>query len=105
MGRLCRVFHQMQHHLWKLQPQGIHEFVLSLMSVHDELAVVSREETVLKIVKMLTEKVEEQRKTVFLTCIEWFTGNKSWAEKGGKKGPDGKVKGTMIGWTIDEETE
>ena len=41
------------------------------------------------------EKVEEQRKHVPLTCIEWFTHNDSWAEKGSGS------NATVIGWSPD----
>jgi hypothetical protein len=83
----------MQAHVWQQQPQGIHPFVLTLMSIHDELAVVSAEEHVEPIKAAVTEKVAEQREHVPLTAIEWFTHNKSWAEKG-----DGENK-TVIGWS------
>ena len=82
-----------QSAVWELQPQGIHEFVLTLMSIHDELAVVSKEEVVPRIQEAIERKVEEQRETVPLTSIEWYTGNKSWSEK--SHGEDGIV----IGWS------
>ncbi len=81
-----------QAEVWKIQPQGIHEFVLTLMSIHDELAVVSDINVVPIIREALEQKVEEQRETVPLTSIDWYTGNKSWAEKS-----SGKEKVT-IGW-------
>jgi hypothetical protein len=87
----------MQHELWTLQPTGIHPFRISLMSVHDELAVVTKEHTVPDVLKKLEAKVAEQRKVIPLTSIEWFTGNKSWAEKG--HGEEGRV----IGWNLKEE--
>lgn len=86
----------MQAHIWGAQPQGIHPFVLWLMSVHDELAVVSEEDKVEQIKQLVTEKVEEQRETIPLTSIDWFTNNKSWAEKG-----SGHNK-TVIGWNLEE---
>lgn len=82
----------MQAAVWGLQPQGIHPFVLTLMSIHDELAVVSEAQTVPLIEQEIEKKVSEQCKHVPLTSIEWFTGNKSWAEKG-----DGQNK-KDIGW-------
>lgn len=72
----------MQHEVWKLQPQGIHPFRLTLMSIHDELAVVSPEQVVPEINEIIENKVNEQCLTVPLTCIEWFNYNRSWAEKG-----------------------
>jgi hypothetical protein len=87
----------MQHELWTLQPQGIHPFVISLMSVHDEIAAVTKAETVPAMNKKLEDKVNEQRKTIPLTSIEWFTGNRSWDEKG--HGEEGRV----IGWNLEEE--
>ena len=82
----------MQSHVWEMQPQGIHPFVLTLMSIHDELAVVSEASEVSDIRDRVADKVAEQRETVPLTSIEWFTNNKSWAEKG--TGEEGEV----IGW-------
>jgi hypothetical protein len=89
----------MQSHVWKRQPQGIHPFVLWLMSIHDELAVVSGEEEVEPVKRAVQEKVEEQREHVPLTSIEWFTNNKSWAEKG-----DGQNK-TVIGWQPEDSDD
>ena len=85
----------MQAAVWGLQPQGINPFVLTLMSIHDELATVSGPETVPLIEEVIVDKVEEQREYVPLTRIDWFTGNKSWAEKG--HGSNEK----NIGWQPD----
>lgn len=82
----------MQAHIWQLQPQGIHPFELTLMSIHDELAVVSSSGLVEEVKVCVQNKVEEQREHVPLTCIEWFTNNKSWAEKGHGQNM------TIIGW-------
>lgn len=81
----------MQSALWELQPAGIHPFKLALMSIHDELAVVSLPNLLPEIDNALEAKVKEQCKRVPLTSIEWFTGNKSWAEK--SHGAVGKVYG------------
>jgi hypothetical protein len=86
----------MQAAVWELQPRGIHPYELTLMSIHDELAVVSQPELVDNITSKVVDKVAEQRKTIPLTCIEWFTNNKSWAEKG--SGSNGHI----IGWTPEE---
>jgi hypothetical protein len=83
----------MQATVWGLQPQGIHPFKLTLMSIHDELAVVSRPETCDEIRRVIEEKVEEQREAIPLTSIEWFTGNKSWAET-----KDDEKEGVVLGW-------
>jgi hypothetical protein len=82
----------MQAAVWSLQPTGIHPFRLTLMSIHDELAVVCPPQYVDKVNGVIEEKVTEQCETVPLTCINWFNGNKSWAEKG-----DG-ANGTFYGW-------
>ena len=82
----------MQAAVWEIQPQGIHEFLVTLMSIHDELAVVSDEKTVPVIQQVLESKVAEQCSVIPLTSIEWFTGNKSWAEKG--HGAEGR----FFGW-------
>jgi len=82
----------MQAAVWKIQPQGIHPFKLTLMSIHDELAVVTPPEVVSEVQEVLESKVAEQCKVIPLTSIEWFTGNKSWAEKG--HGAEGR----FFGW-------
>ena len=82
----------MQAEVWETQPQGIHPFLLTLMSIHDELAVVSAAEMAEEIKNTIECKVQHQRKTVPLTSIEWFTGNKTWAEKA-----DGE-DGVILGW-------
>lgn len=82
----------MQAAVWTIQPQGIHPFRLTLMSIHDELAVVCPPQHVDKVNEVIEKKVDEQCQTVPLICIEWFNGNKSWAEKG-----DG-ANGRTIGW-------
>lgn len=87
----------MQSYLWQLQPHGIHPFELTLMSIHDELAVCSPEELVEKIKERVIQKVARQREHVPLTSIEWFTNNANWAEKG-----DGQNK-TVVGWSPEEE--
>jgi len=81
----------MQYEIWRLQPQGIHPFRLTLMSIHDELAVVSPESVVSEINQRIEKKVEEQCLTIPLTKIEWFNYNKSWAEK--SSGHQGHVYG------------
>ena len=81
----------MQAEVWKIQPQGIHPFKLSLMSIHDELAVVTPPDVVPEVQDTLESKVAEQCKIIPLTSIEWFTGNKSWAEKG--HGAEGRIFG------------
>jgi hypothetical protein len=93
----------MQAEVWKLQPCGIHPFRLTLMSIHDELAVVSKPEVCDEIRDTIENKVKEQRKTVPLTSIEWFTGNKSWAEKA--DGQDGIILGWNPKATEGNETE
>lgn len=87
----------MQAEVWKLQPQGIHPFKLTLMSIHDELAVVSKPELVDTITETIRDKVEQQRKYVPLTAIDWYTHNHSWEEKG-----FGQNK-HHIGWKPGEE--
>lgn len=83
--------------VWDLQPQGIHPFQLALMSVHDELAVVSKPDMVNPIREAIEAKVAEQREVIPLTRIEWFSNNRSWVEKGSGQNMVG------IGWSPEEE--
>ncbi len=83
----------MQAAVWAIQAWGIHPFRLTLMSIHDELAVVSEESEVAEIKAVITAKVAEQCETVPLTSIEWYTNVSSWAEVKSKAS-----KGLVIGW-------
>lgn len=85
--------------VWDTQPQGIHPYRLTLMSIHDELAVVSTPEAVKEIEQRIQDKVSEQVKMVELTSIQWFTGNESWSEKGAGN------NGRFIGWAPPEKVE
>lgn len=82
----------MQSALWTLQPTGIHPFRLTLMSIHDELAVVCPPDVVPQVNAVVKAKIEEQCETVPLTSMNWFNGNQSWAEKGSG------ATGQMFGW-------
>ena len=92
----------MQAAVWDIQPTGIHPFKLTLMSIHDELAVVHHEDITEQIKERIATKVAEQCEVVPLTSIEWYTDNPSWAEKS-----DGSedAECEIFGWSPDLETE
>lgn len=86
----------LQHEVWKLQPQGIHEFVLLPATIHDELFVVSRPETVPTISKTVGDTISNQQEKIPLLAMEWVERAKSWANKGDHS----ELK---FGWVAPEE--
>ena len=87
----------LHYRVWGVQPKGIHPFKLSLMSIHDELQVVSPPEMVEPIFHEAEQYVAEVEAQVPLISLEWASGMKSWAEKG--------AEGTILGWTEDKVTQ
>lgn len=70
----------LQGKIWELQPQGIHPFVLSLMSIHDELVVVTEdEETSLRVAAVVNAKVNLQSEDIPLLALDWGEGLTSWS--------------------------
>jgi hypothetical protein len=83
--------------VWDLQPVGIAPFKLTLMSIHDELCVISEADMVDKVTNRVYTTIEEQREEVPLLAMEWMTHATSWAGKTNKQGTKHKM-----GWHLDE---
>ncbi len=83
----------LQSAVWDIQPVGIHPFLLTLMSIHDELCVVSKEEVVDEVTSTVSNTIESQREDVPLLAMDWMSHASSWAGKTSKKG-----KMYKIGW-------
>ena len=83
----------LQCDVWDIQPVGIEPFMLTLMSIHDELCVVSEKEHVDKVRQVVYTCINEQRKAIPLLSMEWMTHATSWASKTNKQGEK-----HQIGW-------
>lgn len=86
----------LHYRVWCIQPKGIHPFKLSLMSIHDELQVVSRPDVVDEVFEAAKGYLEEVESRVPLISLEWSSGLKSWADKG--------AKGVILGWSEAKAT-
>lgn len=84
----------LHYRVWSVQPRGIHPFKLTLMSIHDELQVVSEEKMLEPIFEVAKEYVEEIEAQVPLISLEWAHGMASWAEKG--------ASGVILGWSEEK---
>lgn len=91
----------LQAEIWDEQPQGIHEFRLTVMSIHDEIAVVSRPEYVQVISDRVEKKVNEQCERVPLIALEWGRYLKNWFHL--KKAKPGKDDMISCGWREDAQ--
>jgi hypothetical protein len=87
----------LQSAVWTLQPVGIAPFVLSLMSIHDEICVVSDENMVDEVANVVYTCIKEQQVRVPLLAMEWMSHATSWAGKTNKQGTKRKM-----GWSLDE---
>lgn len=86
----------LQSAVWKMQPQGIHPFVVKPATIHDELFVVSLPQDVDQISQIVSDTIREQGVTIPLLAMDWNTYANSWANKGDKGG-------TTFGWVPPEE--
>lgn len=92
----------LHYRVWELQPKGIHPFKLSLMSVHDELIVVSPQPMVPVVREAAHGYVNEIEQQIPLIAIEWAVNCPSWASlKGGGNPADKEV----FGWTLEKSVE
>ena len=80
----------LHYRVWDLQPRGIRPFKLCLMSIHDELQVVSPPEMADEVFGAAAGYLEEVEARVPLISLEWASDLKSWADKG--------AKGVVLGW-------
>lgn len=86
----------LQMAVWTLQPTGIAPFKLSLMSIHDELCVVSEPDVVDEVTNVVYTCIERQRSDVPLLAMDWLSHATSWAGKTTKEGSK-----TKMGWRIE----
>lgn len=67
---------EVQHAIWKLQPTGVHEWVVQPFNMHDEV-VVSHS---IDVVDAVRETEAEFKKVVPLLSLAWKTDVRNWKE-------------------------
>jgi len=88
-GRTCTL--RVQKRVWdEVQPVGIHEFLIKLLSVHDELATVSEAGYAPIIEKAVADEMAALCRTVPLLSLDWATNVGSW---NGVKSAVGSLEG------------
>ena len=70
-----------QRLIWDLQPSGVHEWVIRVLNVHDELMVTSQKETKVVIEQVVRKSVESYKYLVPRISIDWSNTLGSWADK------------------------
>lgn len=73
----------LQRRIWDLQPQGVHDWLVAPMNVHDEVLSVTHPDYVEEVTKVTVEVVESFRDRVPLIGMDWVRSMENWA---GKKG-------------------
>lgn len=71
----------LQRRLWELQPDGIHEWRIQPMNIHDEIMCPSLPELKPLVKQIIEEFVTEFRKLVPLLAIDWSYDMETWADK------------------------
>lgn len=74
---------ELQRRIWRLQPVGVHKFVVCPMNVHDEVLAPSLPDYVDRIKKTVEDFIAEKSKLIDMLKMDWKTGIGSWAEKKG----------------------
>lgn len=97
-GRTCTL--RVQKRIWDdVQPVGVSEFLVKLMSVHDEIVTVSKPEYAKPIEQAVYAEMHALTEQVPLLSLDWATDVGSWY--GVKAAEDG----LRCGWTEDDEEE
>lgn len=72
---------KLQTEIWKVQPAGIHKWLVCNMNVHDEVLCVTHPSVVDKVAQVVSDTVESFRPIIPLIMMKWKRDMKSWAEK------------------------
>jgi hypothetical protein len=72
---------KLQRKIWELQPQGVKEWHVMPMNVHDEIMSPALPRLVPMIREIVTKHVEESRKIIPLVKIDWGDKLNTWADK------------------------
>ena len=73
----------LQRAIWDLQPVGVHELVVSLLNIHDEIMCVTHPDYVDAVTEAARASVESFRPQVPLIGLTWSEMLDNWAEKKG----------------------
>ena len=78
----------LQVRIWEVQPQGVSEFIVAPMNVHDEVLSVTKPEKIDRVAEIVAETVESYRDLIPLVGMTWCKNMANWAEKSGTGGDD-----------------
>ena len=70
-----------QRAIWDIQPAGIHELLVGVMNIHDELMCSTHPNVVSQVTAKVRMVVESYRDKVPLIGMSWFEAMENWAEK------------------------
>lgn len=93
---------ELQADIWKVQPSGVHSWLVMPMNIHDELECPCHRSVVLKVRDIVKEKIEVFREKVPLINMDWEMYKHNW--NGGMTVKDLKV-GPITNMTTLETCE
>lgn len=71
-----------QAEVWKIQPSGIHEWVVRPMNIHDEILTVCKSKEVGKLAEQAVRRIFDKHKPIVpLLSIAWNDNMETWADK------------------------
>jgi len=68
----------LQYNIWENQPQGIHDYKLCVMGIHDESAVACLPEMVEPVKQTVVDTIAEQSERITLIAMTWASGLPNW---------------------------
>jgi hypothetical protein len=78
----AQITKHVQRKVWDLQPAGVHEFVVALANIHDEILAVTHPDYRDAVAEIIIREVESFRPKVPLIGMDWCKRAQSWADKG-----------------------
>jgi len=77
----AQITKKVQRSIWDLQPNGINQWLVQPMNIHDEIMCPTAPEKTGEVKAVVDKIVENFRPKVPLIAMEWKTGLESWADK------------------------
>jgi len=72
---------ELQYKIWELQPQGVNDWVVMPMNIHDEVQLPHKPEVREKVKKIVNKFVESYKDLIPMIGMTWKTNLNSWGDK------------------------
>ena len=72
---------KLQCKLWELQPNGIYDWNIQLLNIHDELAACHKPHLEIKVKETVDNFIQEMKSKVPLLSMNWKSNVRNWSDK------------------------